>query len=688
MSIKYYFLKYKHYPVKAIFNKILKKLRGKFSDLYTQVKYLFVDTHASDKRILESTQSKSMHEVIQKFKECYKPIFIKKENREYVVAKYISEDYDAFKEIIEKADTYLKHTFDLLGSGPTDLNSGVIVDGYNCIKWNEEFIRKVSYNKSVFYKNLRSKYKHKNLDIKVPWELSRLQHLIIIGQAYLLTGNEKYAIEVKNEIMDWIENNKPLFGVNWVSTMEVAIRISNMIVAYDFIKDSQCCTDDFLAKLIKSIYNHGIYIVNNLEWSEEMTHNHYVSDIVGLLFIALNVPVFKESLKWKDFAGNELVNEMDKQVYEDGSDFEASTSYHRLALELFFYSYYLCTGYGIVLPDKFKCKLYKMFDFVQHIIKPNNKIPQIGDNDNGRFLIFREREILDHTYLPCIGSIVFEEKAWKRKEICFANEALWIFGKKGKDVWDKLPFNESGITSKEFENSGFYIIRDNEFYMFISCGPNGQKHVGGHGHNDKLSFELCIGNDDFIIDTGTYLYTPEPVWRNRFRSTAFHNTLQIDGYEQSEISSRLFELSYNSQARKILWEIGENILKFRGMHIGYRKRLGIDHIREIEFDKTSCELTIKDYLEGNGAKEVSRFLHIAPGIKLNLIDGHQIKLTGERKSIILKIDDGELNIAKGNVSKSYGMITETNIIIIKNFNCDSGTILQMNFSIDRLQGQI
>ena len=134
-----------------------------------------------------------------------------------------------------------------------------------------------------------------------------------------------------------------------------------------------------------------------------------------------------------------------------------------------------------------------------------------------------------------------------------------LYGKKGLEIWNSLEWNSlKNISSKAFSDSGWYVMRNNKDYCIISCGPNGQNGRCGHCHNDKLSFGLCIDGEDIIIDPGTYIYTPLPKWRNKFRSTAYHNTAMIDNEEQNRfVENNLFFMENDSVIKIDKWKIFE-----------------------------------------------------------------------------------------------------------------------------------
>lgn len=486
--------------------------------------------------------------------------FLKTLSKDSIASDYGYLFPEKKQEKTESAKLICQHVFDLLSSGPKKLSPSS--KKYQPIDWHTDF-------KSGYYwphQTLHNRicYGDKpGIDVKVPWELSRFQHLPLLGQAYTLTQDKRYVEEFKNQIDDWIKNNRVGFGVNWASTMDVAIRAANWLVAQEYFHDESVLPEEFWRSFFLSIYEHGKYIRRHLE-KEPPKANHYLSNIVGLFFVALYCPFFRQSDKWRRFCIGELEREIRNQVYEDGCNFEGSTSYHRLVLELFFYAELLAERAGIRFSPEYHNRLKKMFTFSLYCIKPDGRIPQIGDNDNGRFLMFSSRPILEHTYLLSLAAIYFQNSEYKLRSFPFDDEAFWVFGKEGYEIWKNLPYRDQELGSRSFPDAGWYIMRHKNHYCFVSCGPKVQIGKGVHTHNDRLSFELMLNGEDIIVDPGTYAYTPLPEWRNKFRSTSFHNTIQIDRMEQNDISGDLFETAQGARRRKCELDETENATVFEG----------------------------------------------------------------------------------------------------------------------------
>jgi hypothetical protein len=228
-------------------------------------------------------------------------------------------------------------------------------------------------------------------------------------------------------------------------------------------------------------------------------------------------------------------------------------------------------------------------------------------------------------YLLALGAVFFKETKWKIKEFFDSDEdiaeVMILYGEKGMEIWNSLEWNSlKNINSKAFSDSGCYVMRNSKDYCIISCGPNGQNGKGGHCHNDKLSFELCINGEDIIVDPGTYVYTPLPEWRNKFRSTVYHNTVVIDEKEQNRFTeNNLFFTENNSVIKIDKWKIFEG---YDILEVAFRKHNGIKdsitHRRQFIFNKNEKQLEIVDTFKGNGEHRFEWSFLLSPNFKRDL----------------------------------------------------------------------
>jgi uncharacterized heparinase superfamily protein len=608
--------------------------------------------------------------------------FFDSSNRQGILSNLDKSFPSASESIVDQADKICEHAFDLLGSGPVKLKAPgkrlSTENGYRPIDWHTDFKTGYCWNPKKYYTSIERPYG--KADIKVPWELSRFQHLVTLGQAYWLVEDQKYPKEFYNQIEDWIENNPYRFGVNWACTMDVAIRAVNWIFGFYFFADASEIPDRFWVKFLKSLFLHGRFILNNLEIAydiegNKIRGNHYLSNVVGLVFLGIFLKDTEEGKKWLNYGIKELATEMKFQVNDDGSDFESSIPYHRLVLELFVTSAVLCKINDIRLPREFWIRLERMFEFVMFYTKPDGHAPQIGDNDSGRLWVlsnYGDWDVNDHRYMLSIGAVLFNRPDFQQAAGGIHQEILWLFGNKGIQMATALlpagrPNGKSG-GSKGFPDSGYFVMRNDDNYMIISAGKVGTNGIGNHKHNDILSFELFVHGKSFIIDPGTYVYTADPNARNLFRSTAYHNTIQVDDEEINSFSQDIvFRMTEDANLEVNSWEVTDRYDFFDAEHIGYKKlSQPIKHRRQIYFDKLEGLWIIKDFLTGAGKHKFDQYFHFAPmDVTVDQADSLVVKgNTANTNIMIIPIETAglEMSIQNGWISYSYGTKIMANIV--------------------------
>lgn len=608
--------------------------------------------------------------------------FLRKENLP-LLEEVLPQSEEA---IIRDADEICAHNFDLLGSGKRNVSelaswrvkeltgfqanrmggnteTGKLAD-YQGIAWHRDFKTGIEWAPSVLHSDIVI-IKGDGSDIKVPWELSRFQHLPTLGKSYWLTGDERYAGEFVNEIEDWIESNPPLYGVNWACTMDVAIRAVNWIWGYHFFKESRQITNEFLLKFLKSLLIHGRHIRGNLERSwRSINGNHYLSDIVGLVYLGVMFPEFKEAKKWHDFGIEELIKEMERQVYPEGVHYEGSISYNKLVTELFLSATLLCIKNGITFPKWYMERLERMIEFVMYYTKPDGTAPQIGDNDDGRLHIlanYGSWNRLDHRYLLAIGAVLFNRPDFKQAAGEFHEESFWLLGEEGLKKFCELSDQGIPISSKAFPYGGFHIMRNENLYWIVDCVPADPKAPSGHKHNSRLSFELFAYDKSFIVDPGAYIYTANKDMRNLFRSTRYHNTVVVDGEEQNRFDeNELFSLGRAAAVRVNHWEATEEYDILDAEHSGYKMlKNPVTHRRLIFFNKREGYWVVKDILTGRGFHHFDLYFHFAP-LEIELDSDFPLvvktRVQGANLAIIpLEIEGISVELLKGWVSYRYAV---------------------------------
>lgn len=661
-KLKYSLHKVKALPPDVVIKKAYSLVKGKVLDTIGKISANIFSTEITDEKFMKAVSTpeykfQNLEELQRYFRQRKEPkFFMDSASRDEIVKIIQDNSPETIERTIKDADQICDHVFDLLGSGPIKLRAQSsklkAKNGYEPIEWHIDFKTGYGWNPKKYYKDINIPYG--KADIKVPWELSRFQHLATLGEAYWIVGQKseykgKYAFEFMNQIEDWIENNPPKFGVNWKCTMDVAIRAVNWLFGFYFFADAGEIPDEFWAKFLKSMFFHGRFIRKNLEIRSDdrgkrITGNHYLSDILGLIFLGIFFRDTKEGKGWLDFGIGELITEMEFQVYPDGVDFESSISYHRLVLELFATLAILCKINDIELPQKYWERLEKMFEFVMYYTKPDSKAPQIGDNDDGRLHILADygnRGILDHRYFLSMGAILFDRFDFKKAAGRMHEETFWLFGEQGLARFKAIGEKSAALNSKAFVDGGVYIMRHNKFYMIIDCIPNARK---APSHNSRLSFEIYAYDKTFLVDPGAYIYTAYPEWRNKFRSTAYHNTVVVDGKEQNRFFPKeLFFMESDADIKVNEWKITDEYDFLDAQHSGYeRLRKPVTHQRQILFNKKDGYWIVKDILTGTGEHMFDLYFHFAP-MKVDYVRTNT-NFLARVKRIKTQLIDGDIKI--------------------------------------------
>ena len=607
--------------------------------------------------------------------------FLEAGDRDGLVRRLRAEHPEAISSMLRAADAICDHRFDLLGSGPTALGPD--------IDWHRDFKSGYRWDLRTFYKRVR--YGDvPGVDVKVPWELSRFQHLATLGKAYWLTGEDRYAAEFVGQVAHWIARNPPQFGVNWACTMDIAIRAFNWLWGYAFFGHAPQITPAFRREFAKALLAHGRHIMQNLERGADGTSsNHYLADLVGLAGLGIACPAFREAETWRRFALDELFHEMERQVHPDGGDYESSIPYHRLVTEMFLAVALLCQKNGVALPASFRHRLERMLEFTLWYTKPNGLAPQVGDNDDGRLHILADYgtgDPRDHRHLLATGGALFDREDLWAAAGARTEEALWLHGE-SRPVRGPSPPPPG---SRAFPESGIYLMREGGLYLLIACGPVGTRGIGNHKHNDLLSFELHADGQDLFVDPGSFLYTPDPASRNRFRSTAVHNTVMIDGAEQNRFGEGgLFWLHVDATPRCLAWETGPEADFFAGEHDGFARLADpVVHRREFRLLKKARMLEIADRFRGTGRHTFTWNFTLAPGVTLHPAGERQWELAGRSvRALLTRERTGpedaaaalRAEVAEAFVSSRYGVKEKTTAL---RFHLVSGLPVECRFRIE------
>jgi hypothetical protein len=573
--------------------------------------------------------------------------------------------------LLMAAGHVLRHRFDLLGSGPVEVGAE--------LPWHADFKSGHVWDSGIWFEDLQAQYVSefgRGRDVKVPWELSRLQHAPLLGQAAWLEGGEAWAREFRDEVRDWIARNPVGFGVNWTCTMDVALRAVSWGWGYAFFRDAILADREFTSLLWRALLAHGRFIRGHLEKGAGPTGNHYMADLVGLLFLGVLFPGAPEADGWRGFAAAEIVRENAAQTCADGVDYEASTSYHRLMTEMALMTLLLAGRQAGGADAGLRARVRLMIDYVAHYVKPGGTAPQIGDNDDGRLQVLGDHggDRRDHRALLAVAACVFDDPALLRLAGDQWEEAFWLCGGPALEALETRAAGARVVaTGAVFPEGGLAILRHDDLYVVIDAGPVGLLGHGGHSHNDTLSVEIQAGGEDLIVDPGTGGYTADLAERDRFRSTAAHNTVRVDGLEINPIPALPFQLPGVDRPAIARSAFRRTFDLVEALHHGYgRLPDPVVHRRVVLLNALTRRIVIEDRLEGRERHRLEWFFHLAPRIEATLQED-ACRLAGRAGRVGFTLEatvlppGARIRLVPDQVSPGYGRVVPSETLVVE---CD------------------
>lgn len=379
---------------------------------------------------------------------------------------------------------------------------------------------------------------------------------IALASKYQETNDKAYWNLFKKCYEDYLKAN-----ANVKSSYTMALHIPNVLIALELF--GEAVEQDFREKVYCELYSQYLYLQKHQE--KHLLANHYFEDLKALI---IDSYLFKDDKKLNVYLAD-FMKQCNEQILEDGVHYELSLMYHKLILEDL-----MRIGMLGKQPDFPDCNwitplIQKMTDACYSLEKGMGRTPLF--NDAG-----------DNVAKTC-------------EQLCLAAEEKFGVKAELKDA---------------FEASGYYKLYDGNRALILDTGKIGVDYQPAHGHCDCLSFELSIDGKPLFINTGTYEYQGD--LRKYFRRTCAHNTVEINGQEQSQCWGG-FRVA--KRISKVNGSIGENNVEGR-----YRNYVGEEHQRTVTLKGGILEVV--DAIKAQDNVPVRSFLHIAPGY---VVEGDTIK---------------------------------------------------------------
>lgn len=454
-------------------------------------------------------------------------------------------------------------------------------------------------------------------DIRIAWEPSRLQHLLTLAifaeQAPPEMRGRAVAM-IERQLLSWMTANPPLMGIHYVSVMECALRLIAVCHTLDRVRGSLNRPEEIWTGLLNLIAHHA-----ELIWKRSSGHgttgHHTIGEAAGLVYAGLLFPQMEMAERWLAFGLYLLENEASRQIRQDGGSREESFAALRFVSDLYGLVIHLLRHHGRPVNPKLEQAFTRSCTFLQTVMHPGDwGIPSVGENDDG------------YALSPQLHFVTPPEQP------------------------------TPGLTS--FHLSGYSVIqgRDHQRLLF-DHGELGMAPRYSQAHADALAVTMRIGNQDLLLDPGTFTLTADTAWRQYFRGTRAHNTVTVNGQDQA-IQETGFLWSAPYDTHLIYREEAPNgTITVLARHYGYLERFGVSHWRGIVHHPPSGWL-IWDWLTGTGTHhlELNWHLGLVPtpgaGSYLFSVGQHPIQLSVEGGRVSLR--NGQQNPMAGWHAHPYG----------------------------------
>ncbi|HEY8601369.1 MAG TPA: alginate lyase family protein [Thermomicrobiales bacterium] len=414
---------------------------------------------------------------------------------------------------------------------------------------------------------------------------------------------------------DWIAANPPAAGDGW-HPYTVSLRLVNWIHAAQHLLGADTDSPDpFLPRLLASMAQQARYLARNLEL--DVRGNHLLENLRALLACA-HFFAGAEPARWRKLALRHLEREIAEQILPDGGHFERSPGYHLVVLRILLECALLLERGDSAAPPWLTGALVRMLDYLVGILPPDGQVPLLKDT------------AWDAAPAPvdllAAGAIYLDTPRWKRHERLPLYPAL-LFGEGGERAFSRWPVERTPVPTTAFPSTAHYVMRDDARgdHLILDAGKPCPDYLPAHAHADLLSYELTVANARIVVDSGVYEYAPGS-WRDYFRSTRAHSTVEVAGANQSEVWGS-FRVGRRARPGPVMWRESDDGATVWAEHDGYRRLpVPVTHRRTVIWRRGRYWIVLDDVL-GAGEVPIANHIHLHPSIT-PVSDGDSWRLEG------------------------------------------------------------
>jgi len=484
-------------------------------------------------------------------------------------------------------------------------------------------------------------------DHKVIWELNRQQHLVTLAQAYWITRDGRYARGVRDLQRAWAEANPVGMGINWASSLELALRSISWLWAYRMLEPAGMWNPDDDAFTEATLARHGTHILRNLS-TYFSPNTHLTGEALGLMYLGANFQGHVAE-RWWNAGVRILQDELARQIRADGTYYENSTWYHRYTTDFYLHAILLARSRGHTLPDVFERSLPKLVDYLVWLTLPDGTTPLMGDDDGGYLVKLEKRRPNDFRSTIALATALRPLPEWRAVAGESTAGFAWMVGPEKVDSYDRLPSSSPASTAKCFAAGPVTVLRDgwgSDASVVVMDGGVASAGVRAHGHASALAVTVAIDGKTIATDPGTYSYVQPD--RDLFRGVAAHSTLIVAGHP-SPVPTGLFSWREPPTVELEEWHEGELLHFVMAVH-----RAPVEHRRSVLLVPSRHVLIVDSTLSSGAVAATIRF-QAPPDCDVHVLNESQMMIGGPLLGARLTFaGDGQVRRGSSFVSTAYG----------------------------------
>ena len=494
-------------------------------------------------------------------------------------------------------------------------------------------------------------------DVKYLWEFNRHLELVTLAQAWHLTGIQRYAHGCRILLDSWFQQCPYPLGVNWCVSLEPAVRLVNWSITWQLLGGGQSIVfagnagREFQRRWLDCIYRHCHFVSRH--WSRHSSaNNHLLGEAAGLFVGATTWPLWRESGRWSARARWELTRAALEQTCSDGVNREQALWYHHAVADMMLFAGLVGRANQCDLGGDYWRRLQAMLEFIASLADVSGHVPAIGDADEGVLVRWVPETNANGTNpadtdaggvevfrsLMATGTVLFASRALRHKARVFDPKSRWLLGDGAAGLFDSIQPSAGQLPPRrEFRAGGYFILgeefeTDREVRVVADIGPLGYLSIAAHGHADALSFTLSAAGKPILVDAGTFTYQSPGSWRRYFKSTRAHNTVVVDGQDQSVYGGSFLWLEH-AAAKVEKADLTGEVQELVGSHNGYERLPDpVRHRRNWVYG--NHRLIVADELTCAAQHSVEICWHFAPEC---LVSQHDNVIVAERDAVRVEL---------------------------------------------------